>query len=293
MIGSRREFIGALAGALVSPHALRLTPPRGPQRFRIRTITAGVRLTSPTDLEPIESAIAFLDRTRRAFQGAGYEVQTTRIATAPLAPPAGRWTDRLLADLQALDRVVAAHQVLLSVGPLVADDRFDTGFPMWAATLLGTTRNLSCSVTVATPGRGIHHEAARTAAATIAAIARATPGAEGTFRFAAVAYCPLGIPFFPVAYHDGADAFAVGLEGIEALTHTPFGGASTLAACATVTDVLKSLAVQTCGYSGLMLPVLEDPVLARRAAEHRYGVSELLLYSSVCGDGARRSPASG
>ena len=32
-----------------------------------------------------------------------------------------------------------------------------------------------------------------------------------------------------------------------------------------------------------MLPVLEDPVLAKRAAEGRYSVRELLLYSSVCG----------
>jgi uncharacterized protein (UPF0210 family) len=82
-------------------------------------------------------------------------------------------------------------------------------------------------------------------------------------------------------------------EMIETLTGTPFGGASTLEACAAITAALKQLSVPTCGYSGLMLPVLEDPVLARRAAEHRYGVNELLLFSAVCGTGLDVVPLPG
>ena len=80
---------------------------------------------------------------------------------------------------------------------------------------------------------------------------------------------------------------------IEALTHAPFGASSTLTACAAITEVLKSLKVKLCGYSGLMLPVLEDPVLAARAAEGRYTVRELLLYSSVCGTGLDVVPLAG
>ena len=72
-----------------------------------------------------------------------------------------------------------------------------------------------------------------------------------------------------------------------------FGGAGTLAACSTVTAVLKSLSVQTCGYAGLMLPVLEDPVLARRATEGRYSIRDLLLFSSVCGTGLDVVPLAG
>ncbi|PYP67936.1 MAG: DUF711 domain-containing protein, partial [Gemmatimonadetes bacterium] len=68
----------------------------------------------------------------------------------------------------------------------------------------------------------------------------------------------LGIDASPAPGKDASIGAAV-----EALTHTPFGGASTLEACASITDVLKGLALRTCGYSGLMLPVLEDPVLAR------------------------------
>jgi uncharacterized protein len=80
---------------------------------------------------------------------------------------------------------------------------------------------------------------------------------------------------------------------IESLTRRPFGQPSTLQACATITAVLKTLSVRSCGYCGLMLPVLEDPVLAKRAQERRYGIQELLLYSTVCGTGLDVVPIPG
>jgi uncharacterized protein (UPF0210 family) len=81
--------------------------------------------------------------------------------------------------------------------------------------------------------------------------------------------------------------------GLEALSGVPFGDAGTLRACAVVTEVLKSLPIQQCGYAGLMLPVLEDAVLARRAVEGRYGLRDLLLFSSVCGTGLDVVPVPG
>jgi uncharacterized protein (UPF0210 family) len=42
-----------------------------------------------------------------------------------------------------------------------------------------------------------------------------------------------------------------------------------------------------------MLPVLEDRVLARRAGERRFGVRDLLLFSSVCGTGLDVVPLPG
>lgn len=98
----------------------------------------------------------------------------------------------------------------------------------------------------------------------------------------------LGIDASPAP---GLDA-SIG-RAIETLTHKPFGSPSTLAACAAITEVLKGLDIQTCGYSGLMLPVLEDPVLAQRAAEGKYGIYDLLLYSSVCGTGLDVVPLPG
>lgn len=80
---------------------------------------------------------------------------------------------------------------------------------------------------------------------------------------------------------------------IERIAGVPFGGPGTAAACAAVTGALRTLAVETCGYSGLMLPVLEDRVLAARAAEGRFRVADLLLFSSVCGTGLDVVPLPG
>lgn len=99
--------------------------------------------------------------------------------------------------------------------------------------------------------------------------------------------------------YDGIDTSpAPGLDAsiggaIEELTGQPFGGPSTLSACALITGVIKNLDVKTCGYSGLMLPVIEDKVLAKRAEEKRFTVQELLLFSSVSGTGLDVVPIPG
>lgn len=98
----------------------------------------------------------------------------------------------------------------------------------------------------------------------------------------------LGLDVSPAPSLDASIA-----EAIERLTQAPFGSPSTLSACALITGAIRRLQLPTCGYSGLMLPVLEDVTLARRATEGRYGVQELLLYSSVCGTGLDVVPLPG
>ena len=46
-------------------------------------------------------------------------------------------------------------------------------------------------------------------------------------------------------------------------------------------------------YSGLMVPVLEDAVLARRWAEGTYTIDSLLAYSAVCAGGLDTIPLPG
>jgi uncharacterized protein len=81
----------------------------------------------------------------------------------------------------------------------------------------------------------------------------------------------------------GLDASIGG--ALERIIGAPFGSPGTLRACALTTTALHATRVRRCGYSGLMLPVLEDRVLAARAAEGRYRLQDLLLWSSVCGTG--------
>lgn len=79
----------------------------------------------------------------------------------------------------------------------------------------------------------------------------------------------------------------------EKLGFGKFGSQGTLAISAIITRVLKSLPVKTCGYSGLMLPVCEDFGLAERANEGTYDLTNLLLYSAVCGCGLDTVPIPG
>ncbi|UCH07144.1 MAG: DUF711 family protein [Deltaproteobacteria bacterium] len=72
-----------------------------------------------------------------------------------------------------------------------------------------------------------------------------------------------------------------------------FGDVGTLAIAKIITDTVKGLDVKKCGYSGLMLPVLEDYGLAKRNAEGAYNLGNLLLYSSVCGTGLDTIPLPG
>ena len=46
-------------------------------------------------------------------------------------------------------------------------------------------------------------------------------------------------------------------------------------------------------FSGLLMPVLEDAILAKRAAEGILTVKDLLLYSAVCGTGLDTIPLAG
>jgi uncharacterized protein (UPF0210 family) len=82
-------------------------------------------------------------------------------------------------------------------------------------------------------------------------------------------------------------------KAIESLIEAPFGSPGTITACSVITGVIQGINVKRAGYSGLMLPVMEDTVLAQRAAEDRYGLDELLSYSAVCGTGLDVIPLPG
>ncbi|HEX8597688.1 MAG TPA: DUF711 family protein [Chloroflexia bacterium] len=82
---------------------------------------------------------------------------------------------------------------------------------------------------------------------------------------------------------------------LELLSGAPLGSPGTLTAAAFFTSVLKQAREQlpTVGYSGLMLPALEDQTLADRAAEGLVTIDTLLLMSAVCGLGLDTVPLPG
>jgi uncharacterized protein (UPF0210 family) len=80
---------------------------------------------------------------------------------------------------------------------------------------------------------------------------------------------------------------------IENLTTQPFGMSGTMTAAATITAAIKDVKVKQTGYSGLMLPILEDSRLAQRWSEGHISIDALLSYSAVCGTGLDTIPLPG
>ena len=72
-----------------------------------------------------------------------------------------------------------------------------------------------------------------------------------------------------------------------------FGERGTLTVAAGLTRTLQSLELPLCGYSGLMLPVLEDVGLGARSEAGYFNLDSLLLYSTVCGTGLDTIPIPG
>lgn len=329
-----------------------------PNNFAIRTITAGVTMKDLSDTTSIRKAITFLKQAQKTFTDKGYVVQTLRISTQPFYQYLnGTSYDNALPHLAAIDRMLEASGVILAIGPIIPEDYKGNDISDWAVKLVNTTQHVNFSIAIASQQNGISGAGIHQSALVMSAVADHTSGGEGNFRFCAAASCPANIPFFPVAWHEGANSFGIGVESpnilkdvfakgpedkykenlkkalenvlkpievvalsvskssgwkydgidtstapglgasigeaIEAMTGNPFGSASTLGACAMITDVLKSVDVKRCGYSGLMLPVIEDKTLAQRADEGRFTVQELLLYSSVSGTGLDVVPLPG
>jgi len=80
---------------------------------------------------------------------------------------------------------------------------------------------------------------------------------------------------------------------IEKFTGEPFGSSGTMTAAGVITKAVQSLPVKRIGFSGLMLPVMEDSLLAQRWSEGTYDMDGLLAYSAVCATGLDTIPMAG
>jgi uncharacterized protein (UPF0210 family) len=80
---------------------------------------------------------------------------------------------------------------------------------------------------------------------------------------------------------------------IETYTGAKFGSSGTMTAALIITTAVKGVPVRQVGYSGLMVPVLEDKLLAQRWADGTITTDALLAYSAVCGTGLDTIPYPG
>jgi len=80
---------------------------------------------------------------------------------------------------------------------------------------------------------------------------------------------------------------------IETFLGAPFGSAGTETASGIITRAVQSTPVKRTGYSGLMIPIMEDNVLAKRWSEGTFTLDSILAYSAVCAGGVDTLPLPG
>lgn len=99
-----------------------------------------------------------------------------------------------------------------------------------------------------------------------------------------------GIDFSLAPFPD--DAHSLG-NAVEKMGIPRIGLHGSLAAAALLTEAIERADFPHTGFSGFMQPVLEDSILAKRAAEGTLTIKDALLYSAVCGTGLDTIPLPG
>lgn len=322
--------------------------------MKIRSVTCFVTVGENVSSAQLRQAGDLANATRELAPRDGYEVQSTRLAVQPL--------DRILRSLSppefAWSFETAFHEAGFDYGALSAESETLLGS---LALLVRRTESVFASARIAARGIGINLDAVRMAANVIHELAHTTPEGLGNFRFAAAANVPPGVPFFPVAYHEGnSPKFAFATEAadlavaafsrahdleearsllvqsmeyhggrlstigeelgrkydihfggidfslapypeqgrslataMERLTGVKFGMRGTLFSAAFLTECLRAANFPRAGFSGLMLPMMEDWTMAARSQDDLFSIDSLLLYSTVCGTGLDTIPLAG
>lgn len=183
--------------------------------MKIRSITYFMNVGWPMKEDRIQVAGIFLSTAKKAFEEAGYEIQTTRIASVPftrlLGPDSIGLTTRFA---QRLSKAIAENGIdYASLGPALPD--VPESYEM-IPDAIGASKNVFFSGVMADAEHGVYLPAARSCAEVIVRNATLSPDGFANLRFAALANVPPGGPFFPAAYYDSeTPTFALALEAAD------------------------------------------------------------------------------
>jgi uncharacterized protein (UPF0210 family) len=324
--------------------------------MKIRSITYFCNPNYPLDEKVLQKAGEFLAQARSAYETAGYEVQTVRLATIPFPELLGEEHISKLPELTShLDTIAQGLKIgYVSLGPALPE--MPRSFEVIPDAIF-VSKNVFFSGKMADTTRGVDLSAARACAEVIVRCASIEPNGFANLQFAALANVNAGAPFFPAAYHDSdRSMFSIATESADLavqafenagtveeargnLIHeiekhskrltevakslnyrfggidfslAPFpseaqslgtafeklgvpriGGHGSLLAAAILTEAIDRAKFLHTGFSGLMMPILEDAILAKRAAEGTLTIKDVLLYSAVCGTGLDTIPLPG
>jgi len=329
--------------------------------MKIRSITYFDTLGWPIDDLQVRHAGEFMKIARNMFQDLEFDVQTTRLASAPfpLILREGNLRETVDFAVSLEEEILTSGFDYASIGPAIPGiiESFQV-IPQ----VLANTQNIFSAGIISSTEIGIVPRALKQCAKVIKENSHISPDGFGNLRFAALANVPAGSPFLPAAYHEigskpgfaiaveaadlavsvfdnDADLEAVRMELITSIERiarkldkigqklavdynlhfkgidfslAPFPTAAqsigtavenlgvpgvgyhgSLAAIALLAEALDRAQFPKVGFNGVMLPVLEDTVLAGSAAAGILSVNDLLLYSAVCGTGLDTVPLPG
>lgn len=181
----------------------------------IRAITLSLGEPHPLRGESLTRSASFLRSAQARAEAEGHTVQTTRIATRPALQDLETYdAAELSAYARDLSALCDAEGIgYLSLGPAPAHQ---PAFPLdrlaALAGILADHPALNATVQLAYGGDAPRYEAALATADVMRRLADASAGAAN-FRFAMLAMCEPGGPFFPQAYARGRGwSVSVGLQ---------------------------------------------------------------------------------
>lgn len=328
--------------------------------MKIRSITYFCNPGYPLKENVLREAGDFLSKAKSAYEAAGYEVQTVRVATIPFPKLLGeKHIDELPKYASEFSKVMKQVGVVYAaLGPALPElPRSYQVIPE----AIAASENIFFSGMMA-DAQTIHMAQVKACAEIIVKCALLDPNGFANLNFTALANVGPNAPFFPGAYHtEDVPAFGIAIECAdmavdafngrqtiddgrqiliaeitkhgkaitkvaEGLTHhvsritfkgidfslAPFpddahslgkavenmgvpkiGLHGSLAAAAILTDAIERADFPHIGFNGFMQPILEDSILAKRAAEGVLTVKDALLYSAVCGTGLDTVPLAG
>ena len=177
----------------------------------ISAITGFVQINNDTSL--IANALVTLRKAKADFEAAGYQVETIRVTTQPLAILVGALPEaQALAFLKQLDDFSVQENFALNVGPAMLNDTDDQAPMHVLEQALSTLPHLEACAIIA-DSNGIHWETIRRTAELLLYVSQNSPQSQGNANFAAIAMQTPYAPFFPGSYFtDEGQQFAVALE---------------------------------------------------------------------------------
>jgi uncharacterized protein (UPF0210 family) len=195
--------------------------------MKIRSITCFIDPLNPLDMHRLRTAGEFLQVAQPAFADAGYEVQSSRLATVAYPRLLPNCKAGELAELaQALELAAVENGfAYVSLGPALPSQLESYQIIIEA---LAATKNAFFSGLMTTDDRRVSLPAIRQCAQVIQRASAISPDGFSNLRFAALANVGPGSPFFPAAYHQGGETtFALATEAAD-LALVAFSQASRL-----------------------------------------------------------------